>query len=110
MQHPSAPDSVYSGVGGLTVFKEIRKQFKRLVKIARAKGSALGIAHPRKDSLQVLREELSRLADYGVQLVPASELTHSPKKEVITKSVLHSIPAFGPERVKQIPLGEFDPF
>jgi len=89
---------------------KIRKQFKRLVKIARAKGSALGIAHPRKESLQVLREELSRLADYGVQLVPASELMQAPRNEVITKRVLRSIPAFEPEPTKQIPVGEFDLF
>jgi len=89
---------------------EIRKQFKRLIEIARAKGSALGIAHPRKDSLQVLREELSQLADYGVQLVPASELMQLPRKEVVTKSVLRSIPVFEPVPVQQIPASEFELF
>ncbi len=54
--------------------KPIRKQFRRLVSLAKKKGVALGIAHPRAQTLLVLKEEISRLNSYGVQMVSVSEL------------------------------------
>jgi hypothetical protein len=54
--------------------RAIQVQFQRLLDIARREGSALGIGHPHAETLAVLREELARLDDYNIQLVPVSRL------------------------------------
>lgn len=61
--------------------RAIRAQLERLVAIARRRGSAIGIGHPYPETLAVLAEELPRLADIGIQLVPASRLVRSERKE-----------------------------
>ena len=71
---------------------EIRRQFKRLIRLALNKGQALAIAHPRKKTLKILQEELAQLKAYGVRLVSVSELMEKPQK-IIAKSVFRSIPA-----------------
>ncbi len=52
----------------------VRQQFRQLIILARRYGSALGIAHPRPNTLKVLRDELPNMAALGVQLVPVSAL------------------------------------
>ncbi len=52
----------------------IREQFRELLRIAETTGQAIGIGHPYAETLEVLEEQLERLADRGVRLVPASEL------------------------------------
>jgi polysaccharide deacetylase 2 family uncharacterized protein YibQ len=52
----------------------IKAQFRRLLDIARREGTALGIGHPRAETLAVLRQELARLTDYNIQLIPVSRL------------------------------------
>jgi polysaccharide deacetylase 2 family uncharacterized protein YibQ len=54
--------------------RAIKVQFQRLLDIAHREGTALGIGHPHAQTLEVLRQELARLADYNVQLVPVSRL------------------------------------
>ena len=54
--------------------RAIQAQFRRLVDIARREGLALGIGHPHAETLAVLRQELARLDDYTIQLVPVSRL------------------------------------
>jgi len=51
----------------------IRVQFARLVALARLQGTALGIAHPRPATLQMLEDLLPRLPALGVRLRPVSE-------------------------------------
>ncbi len=52
---------------------EVRRQFRRLLALARSRGEALAIGHPRPATLAVLHELLSELpAD--IRLVPPSEL------------------------------------
>ena len=51
----------------------IRRQLRTLVRIARKRGEAVGIAHPSKTTLRILREELPELQKQ-VQLVPVSQL------------------------------------
>ena len=52
----------------------IRAQFHRLLERAHRSGRALAIGHPNHATLQVLEEELPKLASYGVRLVAPSEL------------------------------------
>ncbi len=52
----------------------VRREFKRLLGLARRQGSALAIGHPLPTTLAVLEEELPRLANRGVKLVPVSRL------------------------------------
>jgi polysaccharide deacetylase 2 family uncharacterized protein YibQ len=51
----------------------IRRQLKTLVRIARKRGQAVGIAHPSKTTLKILRQELPELQKQ-VELVPVSQL------------------------------------
>ncbi len=54
---------------------KIRQQFKKLLKIAKIRGSAIGIGHPYPETLQVLEEELPNLSKQGIDLVLVSEFT-----------------------------------
>lgn len=53
----------------------IRKQLKRLIKLARERGEAIGIAHPSRITYDVLQQMLPELKK-SVRLVPASKLVH----------------------------------
>lgn len=52
----------------------IRKQFQRLIEIARERGTGLAIGHPYPQTLSVLRNVLLKPSYYGVQLVPVQVL------------------------------------
>lgn len=58
----------------------IRKQFRELLNRARREGSALAIGHPHPATLKVLREELPRLEEQGLQLVPVAQLIMRQKE------------------------------
>ena len=51
----------------------IRRQIRQLIRIARRKGSAVGIAHPGSATYRILKEELPALQKQ-VEIVPASSL------------------------------------
>jgi uncharacterized protein len=53
----------------------IRKQLKKLVRIAVRHGTAIGIGHPHPVTIDVLQEELPKLKN-KVELVPASTIVH----------------------------------
>jgi len=53
----------------------IRRQINQLIRIAAARGEAVGIAHPHIETYKVLREMLPDLQQ-KVRLVPASEIVH----------------------------------
>lgn len=52
----------------------IHSQLKKLIKKAQRKGTALGIAHPKKITLAILEQWLPELQKNGIRLVPVSEL------------------------------------
>jgi len=54
--------------------KMIRKQFQRLIDLARERGTALAIGHPYPQTLGVLSDVLSQPSRYGVKLVAVKEL------------------------------------
>jgi polysaccharide deacetylase 2 family uncharacterized protein YibQ len=55
---------------------KIRMHFRRLIKLARKNGFALAIGHPYPETMAILEEELPKLADAGIELLPVSELLH----------------------------------
>jgi polysaccharide deacetylase 2 family uncharacterized protein YibQ len=73
--------------------KAIRKEFRRLLKLAKKQGFAVGIGHPHPETLAVLKSELSKLDAKGIRLVPVSQIIKLqqgsyPKQEHPTKSQL----------------------
>jgi hypothetical protein len=59
----------------------VREQFRKLVEMARHKGTALGIGHPHPGTLQVLREELAGLDEQGIRLLPVAGLIDLQNRE-----------------------------
>ncbi len=71
----------------------IKKEFNRLLKLAKKQGYAVGIGHPYPVTMRVLKQELARLSASGIRLIPLSQmvqmqmgdkqwqasLSHSPK-------------------------------
>jgi len=60
--------------------KSILHQFIQLVEQARTVGSSLAIGHPYPETLAVLDKVLPHLQEFGVELVPVSELIKRTKK------------------------------
>jgi polysaccharide deacetylase 2 family uncharacterized protein YibQ len=58
----------------------VERQFKRLIQIARERGTGLGIGHPYPETLSVLRRVLLKPSYYGVELVPVRELIARRKR------------------------------
>jgi len=52
----------------------VRGQVRKLLETARRRGAAVGIGHPRPETLGVLREMREELLSSGVALVPVSQL------------------------------------
>jgi polysaccharide deacetylase 2 family uncharacterized protein YibQ len=52
----------------------IRKQLDELVEIARKRGTAIGIGHPHRATLNELRTWLTDIASQGIEIVPVSRL------------------------------------
>lgn len=54
--------------------QSVRAQFRRLLEIARQRGTALGIGHPYPETLAVLKEEIAALETHQVKLVSVARL------------------------------------
>jgi uncharacterized protein len=55
-------------------FENIDFEFKRLLNIARDKGSAVGIGHPYPETLAYLEQALDTLEAEGIELIPVSRM------------------------------------
>jgi polysaccharide deacetylase 2 family uncharacterized protein YibQ len=75
---------------------EIRQQLEELLRKARSQGGAIGIAHPYPETLAVLREELPKLKQLGIELVPVSELIDT------RRSLWHAYSSPSPKDVKSL--------
>ena len=53
--------------------ESIINQFRKLVSIAKKRGSALAIAHPHPETIETLDYLLSNIEDYGVKLITITE-------------------------------------
>jgi polysaccharide deacetylase 2 family uncharacterized protein YibQ len=62
----------------------IEEQFQRLLQLARQNGSALAIGHPYPETLELLEQELPKLAQSGYRLIPVSELLKLQRKRLQT--------------------------
>lgn len=68
-------------------------QFRRLIELARERGSAIAIGHPYPETIAVLSEQLPRLAAEGIELVPASELVEIVRSENLWHASSSPLPA-----------------
>lgn len=59
----------------------IRIQLQKLLDLARERGSAIGIGHPYPATLAVLKDELPKLKQQGIELVPVSEIVNNRSLE-----------------------------
>jgi hypothetical protein len=50
------------------------EKLKQLEEVARENGTAIGIGHHRKNTIQALKEELPRMEERGVEFVVISEV------------------------------------
>ncbi len=66
--------------------KHMQAQFDRLVRIARKYNNAIGIAHPYPQTLSFLQQQLPKLQDMQIQLIPVSRLMQE-KALAMTESV-----------------------
>lgn len=53
---------------------DIDREFKKLLKLAREKGTAVGIGHPYKETLIYLEQALPLLEEEGIELITASQM------------------------------------
>lgn len=63
---------------------KIKMYFRHLLKLARETGTAVAIGHPYPETLAVLEEELPKLADEGIKLLPVSKLIKREMKRFRT--------------------------
>lgn len=54
----------------------IRFQFRRLIRKAKQNGTALAIGHPFPETMAILEQELPKLKQQGIALLPVSQLVH----------------------------------
>ena len=59
----------------------VRKQFMELIRVAKRKGSALGIGHPHIGTIEVLSQVLHDVDKHGVKFVGIKSLLHKQSKD-----------------------------
>lgn len=74
----------------------VEAQWQRLISIARHKGFALAIGHPRSATFKLLEEELPKLADEDLILVAPSEIVKIQEQHPLPDAVTLAAPASKP--------------
>jgi polysaccharide deacetylase 2 family uncharacterized protein YibQ len=59
----------------------IEKQFLELIALSKRRGYAIAIAHPYKNTIDFLQENIPRLEALEIDLVPVSQVVYSEDKE-----------------------------
>ncbi len=72
MNIPVAKRDIFLDVVGEP--QEIREKLYELEKVARQEGAAIAIGHHKKNTIEVLKEELPAMKERGIKFVPVSEL------------------------------------
>jgi polysaccharide deacetylase 2 family uncharacterized protein YibQ len=54
--------------------KDIERQFKKLIRIARSHGKAVGICHPYPATIASIKRMISKFEEEGIEIVPLSQL------------------------------------
>lgn len=67
----------------------VAREFERLKKLARQKGLAVGIGHPYLATLELLEQELPRLAAEGIELISISELVQLKTESIRVSRLGH---------------------
>ncbi len=67
---------------------KIRKQYRKLLRLAKKRGYALAIGHPFPETINVLMQELPRLKSQGIELVALSELVQQKNPALQEKTYL----------------------
>ncbi|MGE5626195.1 MAG: divergent polysaccharide deacetylase family protein [Bacillota bacterium] len=85
-QHvPAARRSVF--LDDVNTEDAVREQWRKLIRIARERGFALAIGHPRPATLKVLEEELPKLAGEDLKLVAPSRIVELQEKHPLPDAV-----------------------
>lgn len=71
----------------------VREQWQRLISIARHKGFALAIGHPRSATFKVLEEELPKLGDENLMLVAPSQIVKIQEQHPLPDAATLAAPA-----------------
>lgn len=58
----------------------VTQQWHKLLQLAWERGSAIAIGHPNAATIEILAQEIPRLAKKGVELVPVSQLLNHPPR------------------------------
>jgi len=73
--------------------QSIHENYEKLIRIAKKRGAALAIAHPRKNTLKYLEKRLAQIDEDGVRLVPVSEIiNHKNRRETRWRASLSLLP------------------
>jgi len=70
----------------------IREQFQQLIRRAKIRGKAVGIAHPFPETIATLAEELEKLGESGIKLVFTSEIIATERRNMPWQASLSPSP------------------
>lgn len=64
---------------------KISQQFELLIETSKRQGTAVAIAHPNQETIMFLRENLPRLQQEGIRLVPISQILERRNQKIKTR-------------------------
>ncbi|NMB46154.1 MAG: divergent polysaccharide deacetylase family protein [Firmicutes bacterium] len=76
MEIPSATNQAF--LDHYDDVEKVKRQIERLIRLAKRDGQALGIGHVRPQTYRALTEMITRFAEEGILIVPASQVVSVP--------------------------------